>query len=377
MPDIFDGGNVRLTRLFHGLTLDDVAQHVGKTRQYIHKIESGNATPSAELVEQLAGVMQVGVGFFYITHPAPIVEEHVHFRKLVSTRATVKQIAIAKAEMLRRVVDILDDLLELPAVSFRETSEARAVDEIERAAERCRTDWGLGTGPISNMTRVAEHAGAVVTTFAGISPQVDALSVPLKRPIVVRNEAKESTCRMRFDIGHEIGHLILHVGRTTGDRMSEQQANRFSSAFLLPRGMMAKHFPRPRHGRLDWTGLSEFKLTWKASKAAILYRAHQLGLIDESQYRTGFITLKRTGEAIHEREDSEIPGEDPELIHNALKVLRENAGLSFQALATRLQMTEQLLGNMLQVKEAAEPAIRATIIPFPGLTRGKNGPRAT
>lgn len=368
MAEQFNGGNVRLARLFHDLSLDAVAQQVGKTRQYIHKIESGTV-PSIDLADQLADALQVRVGFFYVTHPAPIAEEHVHFRKLVSTRATIKQIAIAKAEMLRRVVELLDDLLDLPPVSFREVPYARTADEIERAAEKCRADWGLGSGPIENMTRVAERAGAIVTTFAGVSPQVDALSVPLKRPFIVRNEAKESACRMRFDIAHEMGHFVLHVGRTTGDRLTEQEANRFASSLLLPRAMMAKFFPRPRNGRLDWAGMSEFKLAWKASKAAILYRAHQLGLIDALQYRTGFITLKRTGEAIQEREDHQILQEPPELIYNALRFLRESAGIDLKMLAQRLCMTEKLLRELLQIPTEYPPLPNGKVVPFPGLMR--------
>jgi Zn-dependent peptidase ImmA (M78 family)/transcriptional regulator with XRE-family HTH domain len=364
MPENFDGGNVRLARLFHGFSLDDVAQRVGKTRQFIHKIESGQAIPGGDLADHLADALQVSAGFFHVAHAAPIAEESVHFRKLVSTKSMVKQIAVAKAEMLRRVVDVLDDLLELPPVNFRELPDAATASDIERAAETARSEWELGSGPIANMTRLAEHAGAVVTTFAGVSPQVDALSVPLKRPIIVRNEAKESACRMRFDIGHEIGHLVLHVGRTTGDRVSEQQANRYASALLLPRTMMAKFFPRPRHGRLDWAGLSEFKLTWKASKAAVLYRAHQLGLIDENQYRTGFITLKRTGEAVHEREDSQIPQEQPELMQSSLHILQEQAGMSLHALAERLCVSDKLLQTLLQLPEP--PAAESeNVVPRP------------
>lgn len=78
---------------------------------------------------------------------------------------------------------------------------------------------------------------------------------------------------------------------STGDRATESQANRFASALLLPRTAMAKYFPRPIGGRIDWQGLSQFKLTWKVSKAAIIYRAHQLGLLTDAQYKTAFSVL--------------------------------------------------------------------------------------
>ncbi|MDT9702280.1 ImmA/IrrE family metallo-endopeptidase, partial [Streptomyces sp. P17] len=100
---------------------------------------------------------------------------------------------------------------------------------------------------------------AIVTNFNIVSKEVDALSVSVERPFIVRNTAKESVCRQRFDIAHEIGHLVMHEGIVTGDRTTENQANRFASALLLPRPMMLKLYPRPNGNRLDWKGMREFK----------------------------------------------------------------------------------------------------------------------
>jgi Zn-dependent peptidase ImmA (M78 family) len=184
-----------------------------------------------------------------------------------------------------------------------------------------------------------------VTSFESVSDDVDALSVPLDRPFIVRNTAKKSPCRQRFDIAHEVAHLILHGGISTGDRVTESQANRFASALLLPRSAMAKYFPRPIGGRIDWQGLSQFKLTWKVSKAAIIYRAHQLSLLTDAQYKTAFFGLKRKGEAIDEKEDFLIDHEKPELFHKALNVLLSDLGFSAESLARRLNVsTDMLLG---------------------------------
>ena len=98
-------------------------------------------------------------------------------------------------------------------------------------AELSRDYWELGRGPIENVTRLAENIGVVVTSFKSISKEIDALSLVTKRPIIVRSEAKESVCRQRFDISHEIGHFVLHQGIQTGDRLTESEANLFASAF--------------------------------------------------------------------------------------------------------------------------------------------------
>lgn len=370
MNIVFNGEAVRLARVFHGYSLDDVAERVGKTKQYLHKIEVGQSSPTDSLKQRLADILSVEKEFFSLNGAELVSEEQIHFRKVLTTRSTVKLVAIAKAEIFRRLAEYLDAQLELPPVRFPSVESYRNAEDIERIAEKCRIEWGLGEGPISNMTRLMETLGALVTTFSDVSPQIDALSVPLKRPFVVRNDAKESTCRMRFDMGHECGHFVLHEGRTTGDRATETDANRFASALLLPRSVMARFFPRPKHQRLDWKGISEFKLTWKVSKAAILYRAHQLALISDDQYKSGVITLKRSsGQAIIESEDHLIPPEPPELIGQALKTIKENMGISSEGVAQALKVKPAFLSDFIPPEIFADsPATFSpeNVIPFPG-----------
>jgi len=341
----FNGAQLRLARAFNGLALEDVAEQVDRTRQYIHKLETNQSAPTEALSGRLAEVLRVRPAFFSLQR-IEVSEEQFHFRKLFTTRAIVKQVALARAELFGRLVNYLDEHLSLPKVNIP-TIEACDPEDIERAAERCRNEWNLGLGPIEHMTRLAENLGALVTSFQSVSTEVDALSVALRRPIIVRNEAKQSACRQRFDVGHELGHFVLHVGRVTGDRISESEANRFASAFLVPRAMMAKLFPRPRGARLDWVGLREFKMTWKVSKAALLYRARQLDIITDDQYKTGVITLRRTGEATGEREDGGIPQEQPELLRRSLEVLAQREDIYAEDVAAALHLDVGLLVDLL------------------------------
>lgn len=348
MEQQFNGANLRLARVFNGLSLDDLAGLVKKSRQFLHKLETNNAVePTAELATDLALHLRVAKVFFYLPATAVLPEESVHFRKLFTTRSAIKQAAMAKAEMFLHLVDYLDEQLKLPTVSIPVVANVDSADDIEQAAELCRRHWELGLGPIDNMVRVAERAGAVVTTFNSVSAEVDALSYALKRPVIVRNDAKPSACRQRFDIAHELGHFVLHQGLQTGNRTTESQANRFASAFLLPRSMMAAHWPKPKGSRLDWLGMKNFKLTWKVSKAAMLYRARQLDLIDDAQYKSGVITLRRTGEAITEREDNQIPIERPNMVVQALEILCSKTRRTPEGLAEELGWSVALLEEVV------------------------------
>jgi Zn-dependent peptidase ImmA (M78 family)/transcriptional regulator with XRE-family HTH domain len=343
----FNGAELRLARIFNGLALEEVAERVDKTRQYMHRLETGQSAPTGQLLEQLATVLNVMPSFLLSDHTLMIEEDQFHFRKLFTTRAMIKNVAMARGEFIGRLVSYLDRELKLPKVRIPEVSSIKTSDDIERAAELCRKEWELGLGPVANMSRLAENIGVVVTSFQSLSKEIDALSVAIRRPIIVCNEAKESVCRQRFDVGHELGHFVLHAGIVTGDRITEGQANRFSGALLIPRAMMVKHFPRPRGSRLDWQGLIDFKLIWKVSKAAVLYRARQLDLISDDQYKSGAITLKRTGEANGEREDNLIAAEAPEMIYRAFSVLADKRGIYADDVAQALQITPLLLRSLV------------------------------
>lgn len=357
----FIGSQLRLARVFNELSLEDLAVKVGKTRQYIHKLETGQSEPTDELLECLANSLLVLPTFFSMPPKTMISEQDFHFRKLFTTRTLVKHTAMAKAEVFGRLIAVLESEVKFPSVNIPTFNDITSID-IGQAAEHCRSIWGLGLGPISNMTRLAENVGAIVTSFQSVSSEVDALSIALHRPIIVRNEAKKSICRQRFDIAHEIGHFVLHEGQVTGDRITESQANRFASELLIPKLMMLKLFPKLKSGRLDWQRISDFKLQWKVSKAALLYRAHQLDIINDQQYKSGVITLKRTGEALQEKEDHLIAAEEPELLINSVRLLHQNYRINVQKLAAMIGVEKQFLSEFLPEIITSEFDVPSNII---------------
>ncbi|HEX7960420.1 MAG TPA: ImmA/IrrE family metallo-endopeptidase [Terriglobales bacterium] len=219
--------------------------------------------------------------------------------------------------MLDQLTSVLDRHLDLPPVMFPDIS-AHTSEEIESVAEKARQYWALGTGPIVSMMRVVENAGAIVTYFGDLSERVDAFSMDRKRPIIVRSSLKESLFRQRFDLAHECGHLIMHGGLQTGDRITENQAHRFASAFLFPRAAVLREFPRGN--RIDWAALLALKKRWKMALSALVRRGFDLHILSPVQYRTANIHLAKTGQKKVETldQDSEFPVEEPELLLAAL-----------------------------------------------------------
>jgi Zn-dependent peptidase ImmA (M78 family)/transcriptional regulator with XRE-family HTH domain len=335
-----------LARLFRGLTLEELGGLVVASRQYLHQLETAGRAPTAEMVDALAAALDVAPAFFERPVYGPIAPEHCHFRKQATTPQSVVQQVLARGTLLDEVVSAVSAEVELPPINFPQipVADLRAA---EAAAEACRDHWGLGrAGPIQSMTRVLEGAGAIVTHFAGLSERVDALSIHRPRPIVVRNAAKASIVRLRFDLAHECGHLVMHQGVETGDRETEGQAHRFASAFLLPARAFAAEFPRRPH-HLDWSGLYAMKRRWGVAVRAIARRAYDLGLIDAAQYRTANVHLARTGQAKGETGDNEWPWpEEPEVLGAALHALAEGTSNEKRMVAIELGLPPALLDEL-------------------------------
>jgi len=358
---LFEGERLRLARVALGLTLDQLGARVGATRQYLNQLEQGSKIPTREMVDALSSVLSVTNSFFAIATRDGVRPEQCHFRKQRTTPISIVSQVLARGTLLESFVSRLDHVLDLPKVTFPNIPVNDALD-IEVAAETTRDIWKLGTGPISNMMRVVENAGAVVSFFGGVSERVDALSIDRPRPMIIRSEAKPAACRLRFDLAHECGHLIMHRGVETGDKETEGQANRFASAFLLPRSSFIHEFPRGR--LLDWAAIFNLKLRWKVSAAAIIRRAYDLRIISADQYRTGYIHLSKTGQKRHERFDDHIAAEEPELLVRALKALDDAFPGAVQRLAAEVGLETDMFANVAGLKLPSPAYSDAVVVPF-------------
>lgn len=343
---IFQGDNLRLIRLIAGLSLNDIGERVSTTRQYIQQIEKDSKSPSEDLIEALAYELSVKKEFFFKPITNHVKEEECHFRKLKTALVSARRECTARATLMNKLVDVLDEKLNLPDVDFPDFN-ANSLADAEVAAIESRKYWSLGDGPIKNMIRVLENAGAIVSSFGEISEKVDALSIHRKRPIILLNEDK-SPPRIRMDLAHECAHIILHNGLETGDKDTEGQADYFASTFLLPRSALLGEYGISKRLRIDWNLIKSIKIKWGVSSRSIIYRLNQLEIINPTQYRTANIHLSKTGQTKSEWYDDHVEKECPELLPNCIALLGESYGDGFGGILTSLEITSDFLANLTQ-----------------------------
>lgn len=343
----FYGPKLRLGRLIAGLTLAELGESVSASRQYIHQLESGSV-PTEEMVDALADALNVYPSFFYAPIYNEVIEEQSHFRKLKGSPVSAKKLFLAYATIIDTLIDFLSEKLDFPPVDFP-NYDVSDLDSIEEVALDIREHWSLSVDrPISSMTRVLENAGAIISTPYVGDNNVDAFSVDRSRPFVIRSTYKTSNSRLRFDLAHECGHLLMHSGIHTGDNITESQANRFASAFLFPKTPFLKEFPKSR--KLDWITIFQMKQKWGISVAAIIYRANELEILDPMLYRRANIFIAKNG---YKKNEPHEPNnfETPELLNTAFSTLYESYGLSVSDIASSLGIRKIVLCRILGIPE--------------------------
>ena len=357
----YRGDKLRFARLIKGYSLDELGSILNVTRQNIHKMEAGQE-PKENQLALLCSHLDVEPNFFYVDRNTPVVEEQCHFRSLRSRTKTLTNTIMARAELLDSLIKEVELNFDLPKFqppSYLD-SDIESFEDIERISENLRRNWDLGTGPISDMTIIVENAGIIVTMMDGADEKVDAFSLSRKRPIIIRNNAKKSPCRYRFDLAHELGHLIMHDGIITGCKATEKQANYFASAFLMPRiGFInaVDRFPIIKGAKsFNWTNLYKLKKYFKVSFKALIYRAKSLGVINDDQMRSGYIYINKKGWAKKEYLDDEIPSECPSLLKSMLTTLDST---SWKKILAKLGVTNTLVSQLLPNIPIPQPALRS------------------
>jgi hypothetical protein len=79
----------------------------------------------------------------------------------------------------------------------------------------------------------------------------------------------------------------------------------------------------------------------------MLYRARQLGILSEQQYKRALLGhLYAKGERHGENEDNSIPHEKPELLDSAIAILQEKLGFTVDDIAGIARITPALLAQV-------------------------------
>jgi Zn-dependent peptidase ImmA (M78 family)/DNA-binding XRE family transcriptional regulator len=379
----------RLTaiREARGISMHQLARQLNISSSAVQSWESGKALPREEYLVQLPEIFQVPNHYFF--SPISLTSTRLSktfFRSRASALVAQKKMAQRRIEWLAELVDLVASYVTLPSVSIDSIAAGERCDysgkEIEDLALATRRKMGLqGNGPIENLTRLCEASGIIVSKFT-IANSLDAFSTWIdlegeKRPLILVDTIKDSPGRLRFNIAHELGHIILHrsLSRMCGENQLhkeiERQADLFASAFLMPKSSFKERVHA--HGT-SLEDIFNLKREWRTSMQAIIYRMTDLSIIN-SEYNIKLNKkISYLGFRKKEPGDEYIPFEEPELFTLAFKVMEESGVNIVEYLKSNLQLFPSDINDLIGKRffeEVIEEGISGKIIPIEQLRRMK------
>ena len=250
--------------------------------------------------------------------------------------AAERDAALAAGQIAFLIADWVVERFDLPKAKLPDLH----LFDPQQAAQMLRQEWGLGEKPISNMIQLLESKGVRVFSLAENTAHVNAYSLWRKHtPYIFLNTFKSAESS-RFDAAHELAHLVLHQDGGVSGRTAEEQANRFASAFLMPKYDVLSALPCVYNLRQ----LIFEKKRWRVSLAALNYRVHELNLLSDWKYRGFCIEIMKNG--YNKNEPSEIEREKSVVWDKVLKVLwAEKTTLS--DIARQLHLPESELSDLI------------------------------
>ncbi|MCW4352880.1 ImmA/IrrE family metallo-endopeptidase [Hoyosella sp. YIM 151337] len=352
MTQLFLSSRLPMARSLRGLTAAALAKSANVTPEWLSKVERNRTTPSDELVGRLARALDFPVEFFYRDPIKLPSTEAFHFRASSKLAQKDETAARSFASLAAELSEWMDRAYKLPIPGIPEIQELAGAEVDagpEIAAEALRSYWGLGTAPISNMMTLLESKGARIFSVSGTYQAIDAFSFRYNGSAIIFLNPSKSAERLRFDLAHELGHLLMHGGSLyeSESKLRERQANEFASAFLMPRAGLLGSL----HGNVSLDDLPRLRELWKVSAMAITVRLHQLGVISDWTYRLMCQELSKRGFRRGEPGSTLIP-ELSSLWAQILADLREQ-GLGFPYIA-----------NLIEVRAADVRSLLVGLVPM-------------
>ena len=107
---------------------------------------------------------------------------------------------------------------------------------------------------------------------------------------------------------------------------------------------------------MKYKDLPTIKMYWKLSKAAICYKAKEMGMLGDSQYRYYMMQLSKSGQRKKETEYIDI--DDPSLLRKIVKVHLEDLEYSKKELESLTGLSDNDLETILPQTKLVRPKIR-------------------
>ncbi|MBS1814017.1 MAG: ImmA/IrrE family metallo-endopeptidase [Acidobacteria bacterium] len=334
MKDGFNPEMLVLARESREMTQLQLSEKTKIPQTLLSRMESGLLQPNEEQVISLEQELKYPQDFFYQSDRIFGFNASVFYHRkrsdvpsrILKKLHSVINLSRMRIQRLTRSVelDVDNPLIQLSPLEH---------GGVEEVAQLVRSLMRLPEGPVRDLSAALEDAGVVIVQYSFGTSKVDAISewIPGYPPIILINtDHNVSGDRYRWNLAHELGHLVMHRYPSTD---MEGEANRFAAEFLLPERQIK---PQLRSVRINKLAL--LKQHWKVSMGALLERARQLGCITVSQYKYMRMNFSRLGYNKREPIETDIAIEKCSLLSELITTHVNGLRYSISELARLLVM---------------------------------------
>jgi len=337
------GARLRQARELRAVTQQQLADKVKCSQGTLALVESGSMQARPELLDSAAAELKVPLAFFS-GHPIQLPEGSLGLFRSKKTKVDRPNVVAARhrASLVFELTQGLSRGLKRPNVRFARVPELSASE----AAAYCRNVFGLPPdAPIGNLTLLLERAGAVVITLSRLHGEIMGFSAWVgDRPVIVVNR-NQGPFRMRFTLGHELGHLLLgHEAFQGPYKAHEVEANQFCQELTMPAEALLDDFG----AGCGLDVLSALKGRWHMSMHALAMRAKTLGVINDSQYRYIHGQLRERGWLVVEPGDLLAKSEGPRVLRQMAELQGFGKPPNAIMLALEYGLPEDVVSDALQ-----------------------------
>ena len=279
------GDNIRIARLAHGLSLQDLSERLTAsgyptTKATLSNYETGKYSPNEDVLKAIAGQLFTPLEFF---KRDPIIKSNIQFFRepFITDRKRPYLEAYISAELDR--FKYWESLLDMD-VSWRPGAPRHySPDDIETLAEEFREKYGAGTNAIASVCALLENQGwhlFALPDFSEASMNITGYDKATGMPFILYRTFGHQD-DMRLALLRSVG-LSLIKGQN--QKETDALTARFARAVLLPQKQCISTFGKKRT-RIARSELATGKRLFGLGKGSIMRRMLELGIIEESLYK--------------------------------------------------------------------------------------------
>ncbi|TGY43172.1 helix-turn-helix domain-containing protein [Clostridium perfringens] len=344
-----NGERIKQARIYRGLSQAQLADKLNVTKQAISKYETNKMNLNISTIALLPKALGFPLSFFNNHKKINNDNDIVFFRTKDIPKKTQAQLREKINVMETEVIEYFENYIEFPNLNIPDFSDL-LLDEtcnynrenIIEVCKRLREYWGIENEPIDNLMYILQVNGFIINKQYIDQNKTDGFSKNLNdKAIIFVSANKESAVRTRFDLAHELGHLVLHRNieiEELGEKSIEMDADFFASEFLYPRDEFIKEI---QNSPLNFELFIRLKEKWKISIQAIIRKCKDFNLISEEKYIYFQKRISYNGWRKKEPLDERIIEEEPRLLKDIIELLNDNNVLSKKTLLREINLDKE------------------------------------